>query len=402
VERLFLPFVYLQHLAEAFVDGGPAPEFLREIITAGEQLEITPQISQLFDRLPGCTPHNQYGPSETHVVTAHTLSNSLDSWPRLPQIGRPIANTQIYILDRNLQPTAIGVAGELCIGGENVSRGYLNRPELTAEKFTPNAFSDEPGARIYRTGDLARYQRSGEIEFLGRIDGQVKLRGYRIELGEIEAMLATHPAVRGAVAVVRDDAGDRRLIGYVVVDPQPAAGFDRELRDFLRATLPDYMVPAEFFCLDALPLTPSGKINRRALPAPDLSARQSENLYVPPQTEMERQLVEIWRNILRRESIGIDDNFFELGGQSLLATRVISQVRTVFKVELPLRHLFESPTVAGLASFLSNYQSSGKTTTPTVITKSVNTETDELLEKLDQLSDEDVDALLQDALADNR
>jgi len=402
VERIFVPFIYLQHLAEAFADGGPAPVSLREVITAGEQLEITPQISQLFARLKECTLHNQYGPSETHVVTAHTLSDSLSDWPKLPPIGRPIANTQIYILDRNLQPTAIGVAGELCIGGENVSRGYLNRPELTAEKFTPNPFTDEPGGRIYRTGDLARYQRLGDIEFLGRIDGQVKLRGYRIELGEIEATLATHPAVRGAVVVSRDDAGDRRLIGYVVVDPQPGAGFNRELRDFLKVKLPAYMVPAEFVFLDALPLTPTGKINRRALPAPDLSARQSENLYVPPQTEMERTLVEIWSHVLRREKIGIDDNFFELGGESLLATRVISQVRAAFKVELPLRHLFESPTVAGLASVLSNYQSSGKTTTQTVITKSVNTEADELLAKLDQLSDEDVDALLQDALADKR
>lgn len=401
VERIFLPFVYLQHLAEAFPDNDARLDHLREIITAGEQLEITPQIAHLCNSLKALKLHNHYGPSESHVVTAHTLTGKPNDWPTLPPIGRPISNTQIYILDRCGQPTPVGVAGELCIGGANLARGYLNRPELTAEKFVSNPFSDNPAARIYRTGDLARFTSEGIIEFLGRFDNQIKIRGFRIELGEIEATLCAHPSVREAVVVVQDDAGDRRLLGYVVPSTPESDELATELRRFLKTKLPDYMTPSDFVFLEALPLTPSGKINRRALPAPDLSAKQSENLYVPPQTEMERQLVEIWCNILRRERIGVEDNFFELGGESLLATRVISQVRTAFKVELPLRHLFESPTVAGLASVLSNYQSSGKAATQTVITKSVNTETDELLEKLDQLSDEDVDALLQDALAEN-
>ena len=191
VERIFVPSVYLQHLAEACTDAtadnGQLPVHLREIITAGEQLKITPQISQLCDRLKDCTLHNHYGPSETHVVIAHTLSGAADDWPRLPPIGRPIANTQIYVLDQNGEPAPIGVAGELCVGGANVSRGYLDRPELTADRFLPNHFSREPGARLYCTGDLARYQADGTLQWLGRVDGQIKLRGFRLELGEIEA-----------------------------------------------------------------------------------------------------------------------------------------------------------------------------------------------------------------------
>jgi amino acid adenylation domain-containing protein len=398
-ERVFLPFVYLQHLAEAFANGGPAPESLREVITAGEQLEITAQISQLFKRLEDCTLHNHYGPSETHVVTAHTLSGPIDEWPTLPPIGRPIGNTKIYILDRQLQPTPIGVAGELCIGGENVSRGYLNRPELTAEKFPPNPFGNDSGARIYRTGDLARYQRDGNIEFLGRIDNQVKVRGFRVELGEIEATLTTHASVREAAVVMRDDAGERRLTGYIVAAREPHDLLTRELRDFLKVKLPDYMVPADFVFLDALPLTPSGKINRRALPAPDLGARQNENPYVPPRTETEATLAAIWSTVLRRERIGIEDNFFELGGHSLLATQLISRIRTAFNFEIPLRHLFESPTIAEFATVLVDFEGKANTGPTQAITRDADREAD-LLARLDQLSDEDVDSLLQQALAE--
>ncbi|MEP6743439.1 MAG: amino acid adenylation domain-containing protein [bacterium] len=400
VERLFLPFVYLQHLAEAFVDGGPAPESLREIITAGEQLEITRQIAQLFERLKGCTLHNHYGPSETHVVTGYSLGGTISEWPALPPIGRPTANTQIHILDRNLQPTPIGVAGELCIGGANVSRGYLNRSELTAERFTPNPFGVDPGARIYRTGDLARYQRDGNIEFLGRIDHQIKLRGFRVELGEIETTLATHSAVREAVVVMREEAGDRRLVGYVVLGDEPRDGLNRELRDFLKSKLPDYMVPSDFVFLEALPLTPSGKINRRALPAPDLSARQSEDLYVAPRNETEEKLAEIWSTVLRRERIGIEDNFFALGGHSLLATQLISRVRQAFNIELPLRCLFDSPTIAGLAEAFVGFGKNDVTEGPKLVRREIASRADDLLARIDDLSDDAVEALLNETLAE--
>ena len=223
VERLFLPFVALQQLAETAAHERIVPESLREIITAGEQLHITEPIISLFNKLKDCTLHNQYGPSESHVVTAFTLTGPSDTWPSLPPIGRPISNTQIFLLDRYLNPAPVGVAAELCIGGESLARDYLNRPELTAEKFIPNPFSSKPGARLYKTGDLARYLPDGNIEFLGRIDNQVKIRGYRIELGEIEAALAQDPAVREAVVLVREDSpGERRLVVYLVVTPGSA------------------------------------------------------------------------------------------------------------------------------------------------------------------------------------
>jgi len=328
------------------------------------------------------------------------LSSVVDDWPRLPPIGRPIANTQIYVLDRHEEPAPVGVPGELCIGGANVSRGYLNRPELTAERFIPDPFSRDPGARIYCTGDLARYQSDGAIDFLGRIDSQVKIRGFRVELGEIETTLATHSQVREAVVVVRDEADDRVLVAYIVTGPERPEGLVRDLRGFLKTKLPDYMVPANFVFLDGLPLTPSGKINRRALPAPKLRARQNENLFVPPRTETEATLAAIWSTVLRRERIGIEDNFFELGGHSLLATQLISRVRTTFRVELPLRYLFESPTVAQLASVLIDFANKAAPEPPREITKSSNGGADELLAGIDQLSDADVDSLLREALAE--
>src|SRR6266850_4347710 len=233
VERIFLPFVYLQHLAEAVEQGGTLPAHLSEIITAGEQLEITPQIAEFCSRLKNCALHNHYGPSESHVVTAYPLSFSISEWPALPPIGRPIMNTQIYVVDRNLEPTPVGVPGQLCIGGASLSRGYLNRPDLTSEKFLPDPFSKQPGARLYLTGDLARYQDDGNIEFLGRIDHQVKIRGFRIELGEIETQLRSHTAVSAAAVIAdQDHAGDKRLVAYVVAGNAPA-----DLVDQLRVQL---------------------------------------------------------------------------------------------------------------------------------------------------------------------
>lgn len=400
VERIFVPFVVLQHLATTVEDGGTHPEHLTEIISAGEQLEITPQITKFCDGLKDCALHNQYGPSESHVVTAHSLYRPVSNWPTLPPIGRPIANTQIYILDKNLEPTPIGVPGQLCIGGTSLSRGYLNRPSLTAEKFVPNPFGNEPGARLYLTGDLARYHRDGNIEFLGRIDNQVKIRGFRVELGEIETVLATHPAVREAVVVAREDVkGDRKLVGYIV----PAGGGLEEpssvLRAYLKERLPDHMVPAAFVLIEALPLTPSGKINRRALPALDQSEPAHE--YHAPRNATEEKLTELWATVLRRDRIGITDNFFELGGHSLLATQLISRIRSAFGVELPLRSLFESPTVADLTVAIVQLEADAKALPPSTINRHITEEPEELLSRIDEMSDEDVDSLLREVMADS-
>jgi acyl carrier protein len=237
----------------------------------------------------------------------------------------------------------------LYIGGVQVARGYLNRPELTTEKFIPDPFNEEPGARMYKTGDLARYLPDGNIEFLGRIDHQVKVRGFRIEPGEIEAVLGQHPGVRESVVLAREDEpGDRRLVAYVVptTGEIPNVG---ELRRFLAEKLPDYMIPSSFVTLDALPLTPSGKVDRRALPAPDGARPELEETFAAPLTPIEQALAEIWCSLLKLERVGVHDNFFELGGHSLLATQVISRIRNLFQVEIPLRALFEAPTVAGIA-----------------------------------------------------
>ena len=351
IERLFLPFVALQQLAEAADSPENLPHTLCEVMTAGEQLQVTQPIVDLFSRLKDCKLHNQYGPTESHVVTALTLMGAPHAWPRLPSIGRPISNTQIYILDSHLSPVPLGVPGELYIGGDGLARGYLKRTELTVEKFIANPFRNESGARLYRTGDFARYLPDGSIEFLGRMDHQVKVRGYRIELGEIETVLRGHPEVSEAVVLVWEDApGDKRLVGYVVTrEPVPAG----ELRNFLKGKLPEYMVPSGFVFLDSLPLTPNGKVDRQALPVPDQRRPELEEGYVAPRTSVEELLAGIWADLLKLDKVGIHDNFFDLGGHSLLATQLVSRIRGLFQVELPLRTLFEAPSVAGLAVAIS-------------------------------------------------
>ncbi len=358
VERIDLPFVYLQHLAEACEQGGQAPASLRDIIAAGEQLECTPQIKQLCERLQ-CGLFNHYGPSETHVVTQHELRGASGAWPTLAPIGRPIANAQIYILDRRLQPTPIGVAGELFIGGANVSRGYLNRPELTAERFVPNPFGDSSAERLYRTGDLARYLADGTIEFLGRIDTQVKVRGFRIELGEIEATLRKHPQVLHAIVVAREETSrNKRLVAYIVGTGAVAPNIN-ELKTWLKERLPAYMAPSDWITLDELPLTPSGKVNRAALPEPGAEQSVESSGFSAPQTLIEELLAAIWQQVLNLERVSRDDNFFWLGGHSLLATRIISRIRDTFHVELPVRSLFESPTIAELSTRIEDLTQSG-------------------------------------------
>ncbi|HKV08205.1 MAG TPA: amino acid adenylation domain-containing protein, partial [Thermoanaerobaculia bacterium] len=257
-------------------------------------------------------------------------------------LGRPVANTEFFVVDPAFGPVPAGVAGELWIGGEGLARGYLARPGLTAEKFIPHPWSVRPGERVYRTGDLVRFRDGGELEFLGRIDHQVKVRGFRIELGEIEAALARHPAVRQAVAVVREEEGDKRLVAYLVAEGTVPS----ELRDFLRRSLPDYMIPGAFVALPAFPLTPSGKVDRKSLPVPETSGPEIDSA---PLTPVEEVVAAIWAEVLHRERVGTRESFFDLGGHSLLATQVISRVRAALGVDLPLQRMFETPTVAGLA-----------------------------------------------------
>jgi non-ribosomal peptide synthetase component E (peptide arylation enzyme) len=318
------------------------------------------------------------------VVTELALPETVDEWPERPAVGRPIYNTQVYILDPHMKPVPIGVTGELFLGGEGVSRGYLGRPDLTAEKFIPDPFSQEPGRRLYRTADLGRWLPDGNIVFLGRMDFQLKIRGFRVEPGEIEAALNAHPAVRETVVLAREDEpGKRRLVAYIV----PAEGTVptvSELRSFLLTTLPDYMVPSAFMFLEVLPLTPNGKVNRKALPVPDQSRPELEREYVAPRTALEEAVADCWANVLSIERVGVYDDFFELGGHSLLATQVTGRLREVFPVELPLRALFEAPTVAGLAERMIQAVDQPETLE----------EIAQTLQSLTKLSDVEVEALL--------
>jgi amino acid adenylation domain-containing protein len=327
----------------------PANELpaLRTIIVAGEACsrDLVAKWSS------GRRFFNGYGPTECTVGT--TMIECTDS-KVAPPIGRPLPNTQVYILDAQKQLVPIGVPGELYIGGVGVTRGYLNRPELTADRFILNPFSNDSGSRLYKTGDLVRYLPDGNIEFVGRIDNQVKIRGFRIELGEVETVLAQYPTVEKCVVTAREDIeNEKRLVAYIISHPHQTSTVD-ELRRFLKQKLPDYMVPGAFVFLETLPLTPNGKIDRRALPAPEFSRPDLEETFVAPRTAVEEQLADIWTGVFKLEQVGIRDNFFALGGHSLLATQVISRLRQAFGIDLPLRTLFEAPTVAELGSRIDN------------------------------------------------
>lgn len=270
-------------------------------------------------------------------------------------IGHAIDNVQTYVLDQYLQPVPIGVPGELYIGGIGVARGYLNRPELTVEKFIPNPFSKEPGTRLYKTGDLVRYLPDRNIEFLGRIDHQVKIRGFRIEPGEVEAVMSQHPGVRESVVLAWEDELDKRLVAYVVPQREQALTVS-ELQSFLKEKLPNYMVPSAFVLLSDLPLTPSGKVDRRALPAPENLRPALAAAYVPPQTKVEQIIAAIWQEVLRVEKVGIHDNFFDLGGHSLLLSQVHAQLREKLRQDLSVVEMFQYPTISLLAKHLSQKQ----------------------------------------------
>jgi amino acid adenylation domain-containing protein len=320
----------------SLVLGGESPrrEWIEELRRTAQQCEIV----------------NHYGPTETTVATlTYGVNGSSESFAGVMPLGRPLANTRAYVLDKELQPVPVGVAGELFIGGECVTRGYLGQPEKTAQQFIPDPFSAEPGARLYMTGDMVRYAPNGNLIFVGRKDEQVKIRGYRVEPAEIEAALVEHEAVRECIAMLREDvAGDPRLVAYCVCseEAQPSVS---DLRSFLAERLPVHMLPSAFVLLESLPLTAHGKVDRKNLPAPD-QARATTDEYTAPRTSVETQLAAIWEEVLGVERVSINDNFFDLGGHSLLATQVISRVREGFKIKLPLRVLFEAPTVGLLAA----------------------------------------------------
>jgi len=326
---------------------------LRQLLVGGEPLPA-PLAKQLHQELPGRV-YNMYGPTETTVwSTVHRLDR-VDS---IVPLGRPIANTRLYVLDRGLQPVPLGVPGELFIGGESVATGYLHRPELTAEKFLPDPFSHEHRARMYRTGDLVRFRANGELEFLGRLDHQAKVRGHRVELGEIESVLQHSPGVREAVVVMRpDDTGDQQLVAYLTAAPPPVV---EELRRFLSHHLPDYMIPATYVVLDRLPLTPNGKIDRAALPAPDAARPALATTFAAPRAGTEQAIAGIWSQVLHVKNPGAEDNFFDLGGHSLRVAQVQAKLHEQHGIELPLLALFQYPTIRALARCLDVKPADGR------------------------------------------
>jgi amino acid adenylation domain-containing protein len=322
-------------------------ESVRRVFCGGESLPV--ELQERFFANMRARLHHQYGPTEA-TVDVLVWDCDPDNKPGVVPIGRPIANTQVYILDSEGQPVPVGVSGEVYIAGESLARGYWGDAVQTAEKFIPNPFSHQPGARMYRSGDQGRFRPDGSVEFLGRLDQQVKIRGFRIELGEISAVLGQLPSVKQVFVMARTDFpdGDKRLVAYLVSEPETQLSVS-ELRSFVKERLPDYMMPHAFVFLDELPLTPNGKVNYRSLPLPDGSYPELEKSYAPPRTEAEEALVEIWEKVLGREKVGIYDSFFDQGGHSLLAIKLMARVQKRFQVQIPLRSFFQSPTVADLA-----------------------------------------------------
>jgi amino acid adenylation domain-containing protein len=347
INRIIVPFVALQYLAEAVERTGEVPSTLKEVFTSGEQLKITPAIANLFKQLPGCRFCNQYGPTEGHVVSELELKGDPSTWPALPNIGTAIDNVKLYVLDEQMKPVAKGEEGELYLGGACVAKGYIGRDDLTAERFLADPF--EAGGRLYKTGDRAAELPNGEIDYKGRIDGQVKVRGYRIELGEVEVAMEKHPSVEQAVATVREDRpGLKRLIGYYVAKSDLSTN---DLRKHLAARLPDYMQPSAFVAVQELPRTPSGKIDRKALPAPDVKRPDLDVAFAAPTTDAQKTLANVWADLLGIDRVGIDDNFFDLGGNSLLSIQCVAQLEG-HGLKLPIVKLYQHPTIRACAAFL--------------------------------------------------
>ena len=364
IERLFLPYVVLEQLA---LNSDSSPCCLQDVVCAGESLVLSPPIRRFFTDKPTARLHNHYGPTETHVVTAHRLGPEPADWPAVAPIGRPLPGVRVEVRDPLGRPSPVGVAGELHIGGTGLANGYLNNPKLTAKTFIPDPFSAEPTARLYKTGDLAAWQPDGTLSFHGRLDQQIKLRGFRIEPGEIEANLLAHPAVAQAVVnLSTDDPDNQRLIAYWVRNADIISSITAtELRSFLAERLPDYMVPAAIEELAALPLTTNGKIDRKALPAASLSGNPQQG--VPPSTALQIQLHRIWSEVLGHADFGIEDNFFALGGHSIAAARLLTRIEQSLSTTLPLATIFHAPSVAQMAQVLQEQKNLNSTIDPCLV-----------------------------------
>ncbi len=352
IERIFLPWTALRQLVQAGQGDGRFPKRLRQVVTAGEQLQADEQLKAWLARSPACRLHNQYGPSETHVATAWTSKGRPGCWPPLPPIGRPIANTRVYLLDQRMSPVPRGAVGEIYAAGVCLARGYLDRPGRTSCSFLPDPFSSEPGSRLYRTGDLARWDSSGQLRFLGRSDGQIKVRGFRVETGEVESALRSHPGIReAAVRAAGAGAARQHLLAYVVFEdgcrPTP-----QQLRLHLARILPDYMRPRDFIALDQLPLTPSGKLDRNALPEPPPTPSPANAPQAAAASPLEERLYALWRQLLGKDSLGVNDNFFDLGGHSLLLVELQHLLQTKLNRRVSVVDLFRYPNIRMLAEFL--------------------------------------------------
>ncbi len=398
ISILFLTTALFNQIAQ---EAPQAFDQLETMLFGGEAVD--PQwVRVILKQDTPCHLLHVYGPTEsTTFTTWYEVQEVLEEATTVP-IGRPITNTQIYLLDRELLPVPIGIPGEVYIGGAGLARDYLHRPDLTAERFLPHPFSEKPGARLYRTGDLARYRRDGALEFLGRTDQQVKLRGFRIELGEIEIILSRHAMLREAIVVIQEDGrNDKALIAYIVPADHTALPSTADLRSYLKQKLPSYMIPSAFVMLDTLPLNPHGKIDVRALPKPQHRDADLNIRYVAPRTATEEVLATIWAETFQRERVGIHENFFELGGHSLMATRMLSRIYKRLQVELPMRSLFEAPTIAELAQTIEQYKNAYAESPDHPDIHGDLKDIEALLTKVENMTEEEATALINKMLLKN-
>ena len=361
VDRVFLPFVALQQFTRLMTERHFLAPTLRHVIVAGEQLRIDAPIIQFFQLHPQCRLHNHYGPTETHVVTSLTLQGAPETWPALPSIGKPLPHCRIYILDKRHQPVPKGVVGEIYIGGDCIATGYLNSPSLTAGRFLKDPFTDRDDAAMYRTGDLGRWTDEGAIEFLGRNDSQIKHRGFRIELSEIDVALETHARVEKATTMMREDTPGKSVLVSYFLSRGPERPSAAELREYLQGLLPEYMVPSAVVWLETLPLTASGKLNKRALPEPDFEAYDRKT-YQAPDGDIEHYLATVWQDLLGVERVGRNDNFFALGGHSLLIVQLIERLRRI-GLRAHARDVFAAGTLRAMAHTLAREESAGEQST---------------------------------------
>lgn len=351
VNRVFLPFIALQQMAEGASRSGCFPVNLREVNVAGEQLRITPEIVRFFQELREPVLENHYGPTETHVVTAHRIMGAPGDWPHLPPIGQPLPNTVVTVLDSEGVSVPVGVSGEIHIGGIALARGYLNRPDLTDDRFIETTLEEYGQIRLYRTGDLGSVNSDGDLEFLGRIDDQIKIRGVRVEPGEVETTLESAPTVKTAAVVPRLDSGGSAMLVAYLVPEDPGVGLG-DLRAFLRERLPEAMVPSRFIELDGLPLTPTGKVDRRSLPERPERFKPAATPIAHPGHRLERLIAEVWARNLDLDEVPVNQSFFDLGGTSVLTLHLVAELEDVLQLDISVTDLFRYPTVAKLAEHI--------------------------------------------------